>query len=132
MDKKDVKLLNGLALAYIGDSAYENLIRHYLIETGQTRPNQLHRAATKYVSGAAQAEIAKGLLEDEWFTAEELDIYKRGRNAKSYTKAKNLDVTSYRVATGFEAVAGYLEMLGQADRLAELVEYSIKKIEESL
>ena len=118
--------MNGLALAYIGDAVYEVYIRDYLIEQGQTRPNQLHHMATHY----AQAALIQKMLDEEIMTEEEYDFYRRGRNSKSHTSAKNADVTTYRIATGFESLIGYLHLTKQQDRLDTLVAWCIKKVGE--
>ncbi len=129
-ETKDFKLLNGLALAYVGDAIYEIYIRDYLIRQGQTKPNMLHRQATTYVSAKAQSYLMKEMMAAEVLTAEELVMYKRGRNAKSHTSAKNADITTYRVSTGFEALFGYLHLTEQKERLETLVHWCIKKIGE--
>src|SRR5690625_3477998 len=128
--KQDWGLLNGLALAYIGDAIYELHIRQYLLEAGQTRPNQLHHLATQFVSAKAQNELVLKMLETNLLLEEEERIYKRGRNAKSHSAAKNADVATYRNSTGFEALMGYLYMSGQTERLKELINWCIKEVEE--
>lgn len=130
MNKEEVALLSGLTLAYVGDASYEIYIRKHLVAVGNTRPNALHRLATHYVSAKAQAYLMEELLQSQRLTEEELGIYKRGRNAKSHTTAKNADVTTYRIATGFEALMGYLDLAGDKKRLEELVTWCIEKVEE--
>lgn len=127
---KDYTQLNGLALAYVGDAIYEIYIRDYLIEQGATKPNKLHKAATNYVSAKAQAYLIKEMLEEKLMTPEEETFYRRGRNAKSHTGAKNADITTYRIATGFEALMGYLHLTKQTERMEELIEWCIQKIGE--
>ncbi|PRY82360.1 Mini-ribonuclease 3 [Alkalibacterium olivapovliticus] len=123
------RLINGLALAYVGDAIYELRIREYLIGQGQTKPNILHTRATTYVSAKAQAYLIDQLLEAEKLTEEELDFFKRGRNAKSYSKAKNTDAKTYSFSTGFEAIMGYLHLAKQSERLNELTDWCIRTIE---
>ena len=125
----DVNLINGIALAFEGDAVYSLYIRRHLIFQGQTKPNQLHRLATRYVSAKAQASLIEKMLEQELLTEKELDIYKRGRNANSHTKAKNADVVTYRMSTGFEAVMGYLHMTENLERLESLISWCIQKVE---
>ena len=125
----DVNLINGIALAFEGDAVYSMYIRRHLIFQGLTKPNQLHREATKYVSAKAQANLISLMLEEGILTEKEEDIYKRGRNANSHTKAKNTDVVTYRMSTGFEAVMGYLHMTEAIERLEELIDWCIRKIE---
>ena len=127
----DVNLINGIALAFEGDAVYSMYIRRHLIFQGLTKPNQLHREATKYVSAKAQANLISLMLEEAILTGKEEDIYKRGRNANSHTKAKNTDIVTYRMSTGFEAVMGYLHMTKSIERLEELIDWCIRKIETS-
>ena len=127
----DVNLINGIALAFEGDAVYSMYIRRHLIFQGLTKPNQLHREATKYVSAKAQANLISLMLEEGFLTEKEEDIYKRGRNANSHTKAKNTDIVTYRMSTGFEAVMGYLHMTEAIERLEELIDWCIRKIEAS-
>lgn len=129
MTNVDVNLINGIALAFQGDAVFSYYIRRHLIFQGQTKPNQLHRLATKYVSAKAQANLISQMLEGQLLTEKEEEIYRRGRNANSHTKAKNTDIITYKMSTGFEAVMGYLDMTGQTDRLDELVDWCIKTIE---
>jgi len=128
MEIKDAKLLNGLALAYIGDAMYELAIREYLLDVGQTRPNQLHQYATQYVSAKAQAKIMDYFSEEEVLTEEEESYYKRGRNSKINTKAKNTDIQTYLQSTGFEALIGYLYLTKQEERLNEIINECIQFI----
>ena len=125
----DVNLINGIVLAFEGDAVYSMYIRRHLIFQGLTKPNQLHREATKYVSAKAQANLISLMLEEGILTEKEEDIYKRGRNANSHTKAKNTDIVTYRMSTGFEAVMGYLHMTEAIERLEELIDWCIRKIE---
>ena len=127
----DVNLINGIALAFEGDAVYSMYIRRHLIFQGLTKPNQLHREATKYVSAKAQANLISLMMEEGILTEKEEDIYKRGRNANSHTKAKNADIVTYRMSTGFEAVMGYLHMTEEIERLEELIDWCIKRVEEA-
>ncbi|GCF94202.1 mini-ribonuclease 3 [Enterococcus florum] len=127
----DYKQLSGLTLAYVGDAIYETYIRDFLVRSGQTRPNKLHHMATRYVSAKAQADLIRQMEAEELLTEEEMAIYRRGRNAKSYTSAKNTDIMTYRMSTGFEAVMGYLHLLEEKDRVEELITWCIKKVGET-
>lgn len=128
----DVNLINGIALAFEGDAVYSLYIRRHLIFQGQTKPNQLHRLATRYVSAKAQASLIEKMLDQEVLTEKELDIYKRGRNAHSHTKAKNTDIITYKMSTGFEAVMGYLHMTEDLTRLEELITWCIDQVEREI
>ncbi|MBP0727037.1 Mini-ribonuclease 3 [Bacillus sp. RG28] len=125
----DARQLNSLALAYIGDAVYEIYVRHHLLTKGTVRPNQLHKAATSFVSAKGQAKIIKQMFTNDMLTEEEIAVVKRGRNAKSGTVPKNTDVQTYRYATAFEALIGYYYLLKQEERLQELIAFSIQHIE---
>jgi ribonuclease III family protein len=120
-ERIDAKQINALALAYMGDAVYETYVRQLLLTKGKIKPNQLHRAATNYVSAKAQAAILKKLFDEERLTEEEISIVKRGRNAKSGSVPKNTDVQTYNHSTAFEALIGYLFLLNRTERLEELI-----------
>jgi ribonuclease-3 family protein len=110
---------NGLALAYLGDAVYELKIRAYLLERGMATVDTLHQEAVSYTNAEAQAEaysLIEAMLSDE-----EVDIFKRGRNAKSDRKTKAASIAAYRRATGLEAIFGYLYLMGKTDRIDELL-----------
>ena len=129
MTNLDVNLINGIALAFEGDAVYSLYVRRHLIFQGQTKPNQLHRLATKYVSAKAQASLITAMREAQLLTEKEEEIYKRGRNASTHTKAKNTDIITYKMSTGFEAVLGYLHMTEQIERMEELINWCIETVE---
>lgn len=107
-----------LVLAYIGDAVFELYVRKSLVDKGNKPVDKLHKAATGYVSAAAQSESFKK-IEDK-LTEFEMQIYKRGRNAKS-TVPKNADMLQYRAATGLEALIGYIYLTGKTSRLDEIM-----------
>ena len=117
-----------LILAHIGDAIYEVVIRTITLSKGNRAIEKVHKDATKYVNAKAQAEIIEKI--QPLLTEEELNIYKRGRNAKSNTKAKNASITDYRKATGFEALMGYLYLLNKTERMLDLIKEGIKNGEE--
>ena len=125
----DVKQLNALALAYMGDAVYEQAVREHLLRSGRVKPNVLHREATKYVSAKSQAVILHEMLESDYLTEEEAAVMRRGRNAKSGSIPKNTDVGTYKNSSGFEAVLGFLYLLGRTDRTEEFINESIRIIE---
>lgn len=126
----DVKQLNSLALAYMGDAVFEQVVREHLIRSGRVRPNILHKEATNYVSAKAQATIVKEMLDKGFLSEEEQAILRRGRNAKSGSVPKNTDVITYHHSTAFEAVVGSLYLSGQMERLQEVLHFSINFIDE--
>ena len=112
-----------LTLAYIGDAANELVIRSIIVEQGNAPVNKLHKRSSRLVKAKTQAEAAARLM--DVFTEEELAVYKRGRNARSHTMAKNAEMTDYRMATGFEAVMGYLHLKQDYERMVTLVSLGI-------
>lgn len=123
------KQASPLVLAYIGDCVYDLVIKTYLIDRkGNMQVNKLNKMASGLVKAQTQSELI-GLIEDD-LTDEESSVYKRGRNAKSYTSAKNASISDYRRATGFEALIGYLYMQGHFTRMVELIRLSLERFGE--
>jgi ribonuclease-3 family protein len=119
---KEPGQLNPLVLAYIGDAVFEVFVRQYVISLPNHRPHHLHRLSTHYVSAKAQSKALQNIMPE--LTQEELDIVKRGRNAKSGSSPKNTDILEYRHSTAFECLVGYLyykQDYARLRRLAELV-----------
>lgn len=105
---------SALALAYIGDAVYDLIIRTIVIDLGAGKVKDFHRMTSSVVKAESQAKLMKVLLEQ--LTEEEENAYRRGRNAKSATSAKNASIVDYRVATGFEALVGYWYLTHQIER----------------
>ncbi len=122
----EVKLLNGLSLAYMGDAYYEIIIRKHFINLGFTKVNDLHKNVIKYTSGRSQAKFIHYFLENNILNEEEIKIFKRGRNSHVHTSRKNLDLKDYLDATGFEALFGYLFLKNDFKRIDELMELIYK------
>ena len=127
IEPKDIRTYSPLTLAYIGDAIFDVVIRSILVNKGNTAVNKLHQRTSSVVKAPTQAKMAAALMED--FTEEEADWYRRGRNSKPHTKAKNATTMDYLEATGFEAVMGYLYLTGDMDRICELVSLGIEKLE---
>lgn len=116
---QDIRRYSPLTLAYIGDSIYDLVIRTLLVGKGNAPVNALHHQASAVVKAEAQKESLYRM--EPLLTEEERSVYRRGRNAKSYTTAKNASVVDYRIATGLEALMGYLYLSGQTERLLYLI-----------
>ena len=127
LEKQDIKSYSPLTLAYLGDAVYELVIRTMLVEKANMQVNKLHQKASSHVKASAQKDMIFAVL--DLLTEEEMSVYKRGRNAKSFTSAKNATIGDYRIATGFEALIGYLYLLGKTDRILELVKTGMKNRE---
>lgn len=115
MEENKVKNLNAEALAYAGDAVYELYVRQRLIEAGMAKANNLHRRATAYVKAPAQAKVIKMIFDE--LTEKEQALVKRARNHRFRSKAKNSDALTYKWATAFEALVGYLYLSGDLDRM---------------
>ncbi|MBE6152622.1 MAG: ribonuclease III [Firmicutes bacterium] len=116
----DINNLNALELAYIGDAVYEVSIREHLLKKGIRKVNNLQKEAKKFVSAKGQFETLNKLFETQFLTQEELEVVKHARNYKSVSKPKNTDIITYKYATGFEALIGYL-YITNISRLEELI-----------
>ena len=125
LEPVDVRTYSPLVLAYIGDAVYELMIRSKVINHGSMQVNKIHKHSAALVKASAQAQLIKALQEE--LTEEELAAYKRGRNAKSATMAKHATMIDYRMATGLEALVGWLFLTEQYARLVELVSRGLVK-----
>lgn len=130
MDKREITLINGLSLAYLGDAAWEIVVRNHLVSHTQLKPNELHRHAIAYVKASGQAAIVQALIAQNKLTEDELAAFKRGRNMKSHTSAKHASIADYRLATGFEALCGYLYLQNDKQRFNEITQFALTYIEE--
>lgn len=124
----DPKTMSPLVLAYIGDSIYDLVIRTLVISHGNMQVNKINKHACGLVKAETQSKLI-GFIEPLLASNEEA-VYKRGRNAKSYTSAKNASIADYRRATGFEALMGYLYLNGEYNRMMELITEGLKQIGE--
>ena len=118
----DIKMINVITLAYLGDAIYEVYIREKMIKEAPLKVEQLQKKAINYVSAKAQAKILSNLIDTNALTDEELDIVKRGRNDKRSSHPKNTDIITYKLSTGFETLIGYLYLSGKKTRLREILE----------
>ena len=123
----DVRTYSPLTLAFIGDCVFDLIIRTVVVERGNRAANGLHKTKSAIVKAQTQAEMIELLLPE--LTSEEESVYRRGRNAKSYTTAKNASVGDYRKATGFEALIGYLYLQDDMDRVLCLVKKGLQEKE---
>lgn len=125
LDKKDIKTYSPLALAYLGDAVYEIIIRTIVVKRGNAPVNKLNKKVSGLVRATAQKEAFLRII--PYLTEEEETIYKRGRNSKLNTTAKNAKLSDYRIATGYESLLGYLYLSGRTERLFYLIEIGISE-----
>ena len=126
VEPKDIRTYSPLTLAYIGDAVFDLIIRSILVNKGNTAVNNLHKKASAIVKAPTQAAIAAAIMDD--LSEEEKDIFRRGRNSKPHTKAKNASTMEYLEATGFEAVIGFLYLSGDMDRVLLLVKKGCEQL----
>lgn len=119
----DVNSINVITLAYLGDSVYELYVRDFLIKNGIAKVEKLQREAVKFVSAKSQCQILNYLVDNNYLSDEEIDIVKRGRNYNRLSHPKNTDIITYKMATGFETLIGYLYFENKNVRLNEIFSY---------
>ncbi|MGN0349025.1 MAG: Mini-ribonuclease 3 [Roseburia sp.] len=127
LEEVDIRTYSPLALAYIGDGIYDLIIRSVVLAKGNTRAGALHKRTSGIVKAQTQAQMIEALL--PLLTQEEEEIYRRGRNAKSPTMAKNATMSDYRKATGFEALMGWLYLQDEIPRLVELIQEGAERLQ---
>lgn len=126
MDINSAKVLNAQVLAFVGDGVYTMYVRNLIVLNNSGKSGELHKLTSKYVKAKAQSETMERIM--SLLTQDELDVFKRGRNYKTQSTAKNSSVQEYHRATGFEAVLGFLYLSGQSDRLNEILQLSVGEI----
>lgn len=122
----DVRTYSPLSLAFLGDCVFEIIIRTIVVARGNRQAGSLHKAKSGVVNAKVQSQMVEALMEH--LTEEERAVYKRGRNAKPHTVAKNASVNDYRKSTGLEALYGYLYLKGEEDRLLELTKLGLELV----
>lgn len=128
LEPVDANSYSPLVLAYIGDAVYELVIRAKVINQGSMQVNKMHKRSSQLVKAGTQAALIRAI--EDLLTEEEHAVYKRGRNAKSVTTAKNASVIEYRTATGMEALAGWLFIKEQYGRLVYLISQGLVRLGE--
>ena len=121
--EKEAKLLNPQVLAFVGDGVYSLYIRHKIITNNELTGKKLHAEVVNFVKAKGQSNFIDRLL--PLFNEDEMAVFKRARNHKTLSQAKNANIIDYKRATGLEAVIGYLYLTNQINRLNELLSYSI-------
>jgi ribonuclease-3 family protein len=119
----DLRTINVITLAYLGDAIYEVYIREHLIKKGIAKVEELQKEAVKYVSAKSQARILTYLMENDLLNESELDVVMRGRNYKRTSHPKNTDIITYKLSSGFEAMIGYLYLNNKKERLDLIMSY---------
>ena len=118
-----VKEINVLVLAYLGDTIYENYVRKYLIGKGIGNVNDLQKESVNYVSAKSQAKYLQEMMDKNFLSDNEITVVKRARNYKTTSHPKNCDIVTYKYATGLESLIGYLDLEGKKDRIDEIMNF---------
>ena len=117
LNERDAMQYSPLALAFIGDSVYEQMVRLRLLLLANMPANKLHKLTVKRVCAEYQAQAVRKWIDEELLSDKELEVFKRGRNTSGITAPKHSTVSEYRIATGLECLFGYLYLTGRQDRL---------------
>ena len=117
------KDINVLVLAYLGDNVYEYYVRKFLVEKNISSVDVLQKTAVNYVSAKSQASFLEQLINNDFFSEEELSIIKRARNHKGHGHPKNCDIVTYKHATALEALIGYLKLEKRDDRIESIMSF---------
>ena len=126
LESKDIRTYSPLTLAFVGDCVFDLFIRTIIAGRANQAPNQLHAKKSKIVKAGTQAALAEVLFPK--LNEEEQAVYKRGRNAKSGTSAKNASIVDYRKATGLEALMGYWYLTGETKRMLTMINTGLKEL----
>ncbi len=129
LQEVDLREYSPLTLAYIGDCIFDLIIKTIVISEGNAQVQKLHKKTSSLVQASSQSKMMRAM--QDHLTEEEHGIYKRGRNAKSVSPAKNQSITDYRRATGFEALLGYLYLKKEYERILELVKIGLDSLEDN-
>lgn len=130
MTKEEINRVNTTSLAYLGDAVYEVIVREMILEKYPLDAGRAHHNAVSYVSAGGQAKAAKAMMAEGFLTEEEEHILKRARNHRSISRPQHADPKDYKLATGFEALLGYLYLAGETERISEISAKAFRVIEE--
>ena len=126
LPKQDIRTATPLTLAFVGDNVYDLVVRTVIFEEGSRKLNEMHKKKSSLVKASAQAWIGTYLSENGIFTEEEAEYYRKGKNAKNLSHAKNAGFAEYHKATGLECVMGYLYLTEREERAVELCKLGIE------
>ena len=131
MTKEQINRMNSSTLAYLGDAVFEVLVREKIVNEKPGDVGRAHHTAVRYVSASGQAAAAKAMIAGGFFTEEEERVYKRARNHRSMSRPQNADPREYKMATGFEALMGFLYLSDDRERLREIAAEAVRIVDAS-
>lgn len=129
MTPEQINRMNTTTLAYMGDAVFEVIIREKIVREKPGDSDRAHHTAVRYVSAHGQATAARAMVNSGFFTAEEETLFRRARNHRSMSRPANADPKIYKIATGFEAVLGYLYLTDQRERLREIASEAVRIVD---
>ena len=129
MTKAEINRLNTTTLAYLGDAVFEVIVREKIVTEKPGDVGRAHHTAVRYVSAQGQAKAAKAMIGSGFLTEEEEQIYKRARNHRSFSRPQHADPREYKIATGFEALLGYLYLADERERLREIAAEAVRIVD---
>lgn len=122
MQKQEVLKIHPVTLAFVGDAVYSLYVREKLVKAGEDKPGVYQKATSAAVSARGQNELLQKI--ESLFTEEEAEIFRRARNSRKNSKAKNATAAEYNRSTGFEAVVGYLYLTENFPRIEEILSFA--------
>lgn len=131
MTREEINRINTTSLAYLGDAVYEVIVREMILVRYPQDAGRAHHTAVRYVSAGGQARAARAMMAEGFLTEEEEQLLKRARNHRSMSRPQHADPKDYKLATGFEALLGYLHLAGEQERIAEIAAEAFRIIEEA-
>jgi ribonuclease-3 family protein len=129
MTKDEIRKINTTTLAYLGDAVFEVIVREKIVTEKPGDVGRAHHTAVRYVSASGQAKAAKAMIAEGFLTDEEERIYKQARNHRSMSRPQNADPREYKIATGFEALLGYLYLADDRERLREIAAEAVRVVD---
>ena len=131
MTKAEINRLNTTTLAYLGDAVFEVIVREKIVTEKPGDVGRAHHTAVRYVSAAGQARAAKEMVTSGFLTEDEIKIYKKGRNHRAMSRPQHADPKEYKIATGFEALLGWLYLADERQRLREIAAEAVRIVDAS-
>ncbi|MBR0307903.1 MAG: Mini-ribonuclease 3 [Mogibacterium sp.] len=129
MTRQEINRINTTTLAYLGDAVFEVIVREKIVMEKPGDVGRAHHTAVRYVSAAGQAKAARAMIAEGFLTEEELALYKRARNHRSMSRPQNADPREYKIATGFEALLGFLYLSDERERLREIAAEAVRIVD---
>ena len=131
MTKDEIRKMNTTTLAYLGDAVFEVIVREKIVTEKPGDVGRAHHTAVRYVSSSGQAKAAKAMINEGFLTEEEEKIYRQARNHRSMSRPQNADPREYKIATGVEALLGYLYLSDERQRLREIAAEAVRIVDAS-